>query len=112
MKWSFVGLALLGGVALGLIYALDQGEEAPWETSIAAGQEASRQGNYAEAEPLYARALAIMEKVLGPEHPGLIKILETYAALLGDAKSAAKAKEMETRAKAIRAKRVRENPAN
>ncbi|MCH7887682.1 MAG: tetratricopeptide repeat protein [Proteobacteria bacterium] len=107
MKWSFVGLALLGGVALGLIYALDQGEEAPWETSIAAGQEASRQGNYAEAEPLYARALAIMEKAPGPERPGLIKILETSAALLGEAGRGAEAKEMATRAK-----QAKEKPAN
>ncbi len=27
------------------------------------------QGRYAEAEPLYKRALAIIEKALGPEHP-------------------------------------------
>ena len=27
------------------------------------------QGRYAEAEPLYKRALAIREKALGPEHP-------------------------------------------
>jgi len=27
------------------------------------------QGRYAEAEPLYKRALAIYEKALGPEHP-------------------------------------------
>ena len=28
-----------------------------------------RQGNHAEAEPLYLRSLAIREEVLGPEHP-------------------------------------------
>ena len=27
------------------------------------------QGRYAEAEPLYKRALAIYEKALGPDHP-------------------------------------------
>ena len=27
------------------------------------------QGRYAEAEPLYKRALAIREKALGPDHP-------------------------------------------
>ena len=27
------------------------------------------QGRYAEAEPLYKRALAIQEKALGPDHP-------------------------------------------
>ena len=29
----------------------------------------STQGRYAEAEPLYKRALAIQEKALGPDHP-------------------------------------------
>ena len=27
------------------------------------------QGQYAQAEPLYKRALAIWEKALGPDHP-------------------------------------------
>ena len=40
------------------------------------------QGKYAEAEPLYLRALAIMEKALGPDHPNVATTLETYAALL------------------------------
>ncbi len=29
------------------------------------------EGRYAEAEPLYQRALRIGEKTLGPEHPDL-----------------------------------------
>ena len=29
------------------------------------------QGKYAEAEPLFQRAIAIDKKALGPEHPGL-----------------------------------------
>ena len=29
----------------------------------------SAQGRYADAEPLYKRALAIREKALGPDHP-------------------------------------------
>ena len=40
------------------------------------------QGEYAEAEPLYRRALAIREKALGPEHPdtahGLNNLAELY----------------------------------
>ncbi len=39
------------------------------------------QGRYAEAEPLYERALAIWEKVLGPDHPGLARGLNNLAAL-------------------------------
>ncbi len=29
------------------------------------------QGRYAEAEPLYKRALVIVEKAIGPEHRGI-----------------------------------------
>ncbi len=62
------------------------------------------QGNYAEAEPLYRRSLAIYEKVLGPEHPKVAQSLENYAALLRETGRADEAAEMEARAKAIRAK--------
>ncbi len=37
------------------------------------------QGRYAEAEPLYRRSLAIVEKALGPDHPDVATILENYA---------------------------------
>ena len=40
------------------------------------------QGHYEEAEPLYERALAILEKVLGPEHPHTAGSLTKYARLL------------------------------
>jgi tetratricopeptide (TPR) repeat protein len=40
------------------------------------------QGRYADAEPCYQRALAIWEKVLGPEHPTVATVEENYAALL------------------------------
>ena len=40
------------------------------------------QGKYAEAEPLYRRALAIAEKALGPEHPDLATDLQNYAVCL------------------------------
>ncbi len=39
------------------------------------------QGRYAEAEPLYKRALAIREKALGPEHPHVAASLNNLAAL-------------------------------
>lgn len=40
------------------------------------------QGNYAEAEPLYRQSLAITEKTLGPEHPGVATPLNNLAGLL------------------------------
>ena len=40
------------------------------------------QGEYAQAEPLYQRALMIFEKVLGPEHPHIVTVLKNRAVLL------------------------------
>ena len=39
------------------------------------------QGKYAEAEPLYQRALPIREKALGPEHPDIATNLALLALL-------------------------------
>ena len=38
-------------------------------------------GDYAKAEPLYKRALAIWEKALGPDHPDVATSLNNLAAL-------------------------------
>lgn len=43
---------------------------------------ADGQGKYAEADLLYARSLAIREKVLGPEHPEFATSLSNRAELL------------------------------
>ena len=43
-------------------------------------------GQYATAEPLYQRALAITEKAFGPEHPNIAKSLNNLA-LLCDSQS-------------------------
>ena len=40
------------------------------------------QGNYAEAEPLYQRSLAINERALGPHHPGVAISLNNLAEFL------------------------------
>ncbi len=37
------------------------------------------QGQYAQAEPLFQRALHIAEKTLGPEHPDVITIRKNLA---------------------------------
>jgi tetratricopeptide (TPR) repeat protein len=39
------------------------------------------QGRYADAEPLYKRALAISEKALGPEHPTTKTIRENLRSM-------------------------------
>ncbi len=70
------------------------------------------QGKYADAEPLYKRALAIWEKALGPEHPHVATSLENYAALLRKTGRGNEAAKLKARAKAIRAKHSEQNPAN
>jgi len=40
-----------------------------------------KQGRYAEAEPLFKRALAIKEKAFGPDHPGVALGLSNLASL-------------------------------
>ena len=65
------------------------------------------QGKYAEAEPLHKRALAFMEKALGPDHPDLATSLKNYAALLRKTGRATEAAKLEARARAIRAKHAR-----
>ena len=62
------------------------------------------QGDYERATPLYERSLQIWEKVLGEEHPDVATCLENYAALCRASSHPNKAAELETRAKAIRAK--------
>ncbi|MEE8285771.1 MAG: hypothetical protein V3R72_03675 [Gammaproteobacteria bacterium] len=49
---------------------------------------------------------------MGPEHRDVAQGLENYAALLRKTGRSAEATRMEARAKAIRAKRAEQNPAN
>ena len=61
------------------------------------------QGQYAQAEPLYKRALAIWEKALGPDHPDVATSLESLAALYRATKRDEGAETLEQRAARIRA---------
>jgi len=61
------------------------------------------QGQYAQAEPLYKRSLAIDEKALGPDHPEVATSLENMAALYRKIGRAKEAKSLEIRAARIRA---------
>ena len=63
------------------------------------------QGRYAEAEPLYKRALAIREKALGPDHPDVATSLNNLALLYDDQGRYADAEPLFKRALAISEKR-------
>jgi Tetratricopeptide repeat len=54
------------------------------------------QGQYAKAEPLYQRSLAIAEKALGPEHPEVATSLNNLAALYRAQGQYAKAEPLES----------------
>jgi tetratricopeptide (TPR) repeat protein len=71
----------------------------------ALGYRYARLADFAAAEPLYRRALAIQERTLGAEAPEVATILHDYAALLRQTGRAAEAEEMERRAAAIRGNR-------
>jgi tetratricopeptide (TPR) repeat protein len=63
-----------------------------------------KQGQYAPAEPLFERALAIREKALGAEHPDVAICMKNYASLLRKSGRPEDAAPLESRARAIRAK--------
>lgn len=63
-----------------------------------------RLGRYAEAEPLYKRALAIREKVLGPDHLSVAISLDDLGNLYKDLSQLTKAEEYQKRALAMREK--------
>ncbi|MFN3918930.1 MAG: tetratricopeptide repeat protein, partial [Methylohalobius sp.] len=62
------------------------------------------QGDYAKAEPLYKRALAIWEKAFGPDHPNVATLLENLAGLYRATNREAEANALEQRAAKIRAR--------
>jgi len=69
------------------------------------------QGKYAEAEPLYQRALKIDEKALGPEHPTVALYAGNLAATLRKLGRDSEARVYEDKAAAIRAKINQESGA-
>ena len=71
-----------------------------------------QQHRYGEAEALYSRALAIIEKSLGPDHPDLAHMLDKYALLLQKTKRKPEASTMKARAKAILANNPAARSAN
>jgi tetratricopeptide (TPR) repeat protein len=66
-------------------------------------------GDYTEAEPLYRRALAIDEKVLGPDHPEVANTLNNLAVLLEARGDYTEAEPLYRRALAIDEKALRPN---
>jgi tetratricopeptide (TPR) repeat protein len=69
-----------------------------------AGYYLDDRGQYEEAEPLYARALAIYEKALGAEHPSVATVLGNYSSLLRAAGKESEAEKLENRASNIKVK--------
>jgi tetratricopeptide (TPR) repeat protein len=61
------------------------------------------QGQYAQAEPFYARSLAILEEALGPNDLNVAGILDNLAELYRATKRDEEAKTLEQRAARIRA---------
>jgi len=64
----------------------------------------SDEGRIAEAELLYKEALELSERTMGKEHPDVASTLESYSSFLSGTGRTVQAKQLETRAKAIRDK--------
>ena len=77
-NWLLVGLVLIGGIALWLMYAPNQG--AKWESYITAAQQAYQQADYAEAEKQLEAALTEAE-AFGPDDVRLATSLNNLAEL-------------------------------
>jgi tetratricopeptide (TPR) repeat protein len=59
------------------------------------------QGQFAQAEPLYKRSLAIREKLLGSNHPAVAENLKNMAALYRKTGRIQEADEFDARATAM-----------
>ncbi len=106
LKWLLVGLALIGGIALWLMYAPDQG--AKWESYITAAQQAYQQADYAEAEKQFEAALKQAE-AFGPDDVRLATSLNNLGELYRVQGKYSEAEPLHKRALAIRAKRAQDN---
>lgn len=65
------------------------------------GEELSKKGRHAAAEKLYQRALRLVERTLGQQHPITAEVLECYADLLVKANRRVEGIAMKTRSEAI-----------
>ena len=64
----------------------------------------ARQRRYAEAEPLYQRAITVREQAQGPDHPWLVGILDGYIDLLEVTQRPDEAARLRARSREILAK--------
>ncbi len=60
------------------------------------------QSKYADAEPLYKRAIAILEKSFGTDHPHVAAVLKNMAEFYKKFRKEDESKRLEERAKRIR----------
>jgi len=67
------------------------------------------QARFAAAIPLFEQALEIDAKVLGPDHPGVARVLERYALALRATGRIARAEAVEGRVRIIQARSARGN---
>ncbi len=67
-------LLVLFGSGTSTAYAVQDDDAALMQE----GAQLYAQGKYAEAEPLYRRALATRETALGPEHPDVASVIRPF----------------------------------
>ena len=107
--WVCVAFAACLAFGLGVLSAYAQQGPEDSDLALANGLHSEalklyEEGKYAEAEQLYERSLAILEKALGPEHPDVATSLNNLAVLCEMQGKYARAESLYERSLAIREK--------
>jgi tetratricopeptide (TPR) repeat protein len=102
---SILITGLLLCLAVSTLHAKGQAQSQVDEAAILFAQATQYldQGRYDEAEPLYQRVLAIIEKALGPDHPDTASSLNNLALIYHAQRKYAEAEHLTKRALATRA---------
>lgn len=78
-----------------------EGTAAAARSFVIWGEELCKKGRYAAAETLYQRALCLVERTLGQQHPMTAEVLECYSDLLARTNRRAEGILMRSRSEAI-----------
>jgi len=103
MKWKMANTALIGAILFALFQAAWAGET-EWKANIAAGEDASRKGDFALAEQHYLQAITEAEITFGGGHPNVTRSVDDLVRMYYTQKQYAKVEPLYKRSLAIREK--------
>ncbi|MEO7730013.1 MAG: tetratricopeptide repeat protein, partial [Kofleriaceae bacterium] len=111
-KGDFAGSLALQRTLLALNTEIYGGDSYPVASTLSQiGGSLAKLGRLGEARPLYAQALVIAERAIGPQHPSFGVLLQNAGGVARDAGDIAAASDMLQRAVAIAARATPDTPA-